>query len=429
VIIPLGNYTEQSSPAQVSSSLNTLLLSSNITINLAQASANLPQDQVSIGENTRALNISGSISPAYTGENVTIYVNDGSSYDYFTAVTDDTGGYLLTWNFSSAGTYSITASWSGTSNYAGADSETLTVFVGPQSFVQFQSTGYNYIFGQASLASYVTLPMQGVKDYLSIPLGTVVSFSYDFTLLPAGQTVSNVQTQTITIPGSQQTIRLGRNSPPTTIMIPAQTITVPVNVPQDLSPLMLPDGFNQTINDQFCFILQNSSGNFSLNANALSDDEMSNILQGNPSNTAFMNASQSIRENTWYGVSESVSDNGITADLYNANRSILETLASPYNATGDNEAIMLITNNLDSAVVFTNLTINEPIINPTPSPTSNGKTTIESGPIVLGASLSILIVAAFSVILIFAEKKKQRRIQNQNNSSQHPDMSANQVNP
>ena len=60
---------------------------------------------------------------------------------------------MLTWNFTSAGTYYITASWSGASNYAGADSETLTVFVGPESIVQFETPDYNYIFGQASLRS------------------------------------------------------------------------------------------------------------------------------------------------------------------------------------------------------------------------------------------------------------------------------------
>ena len=237
VIIPLDN-TEQSSPAQVSSSLNTPLLSSSITVNLSQeqSSANMSQEQSSIGENPRALTISGSISPAYSGQNVSIYVSNGSSYDYFTTVTDDAGRYMSTWNFTSAGTYYITTSWSGASNYAGADSETLTVFVGPESFVQFDAPDYNYIFGHSasSLAAYELRPMQGVNDFLSIPLGTGVSFSYDFTVLQAGQTVSNVQTETITIPGSKQTISMGRNSPPITIQVPAETITIPINVPTRL---------------------------------------------------------------------------------------------------------------------------------------------------------------------------------------------------
>ena len=169
----------------------------------------LKNNQV-IGENTRALTISGSISPAYSGENVSVYVSSGSSYDYFTTVTDDAGGYMLTWNFTSAGTYYITTSWSGASNYAGADSETLTVFVGPESFIQFNAPDYNYIFGQASLAAYEVQPLQGVNDFLSIPLGTAVSFSYDFTVLQAGQTVSNVQTETITIPGKHTNNKQGK---------------------------------------------------------------------------------------------------------------------------------------------------------------------------------------------------------------------------
>ena len=217
-IIPL-NETVQSSSAQVSSSLNTPLLPSSITVNLSQnqLSANISQSQSSFEENTGALTISGSISPMYSEENVSIYVSSGSFYDYFTTVTDDAGDYMLIWNFTSAGTYYITTSWSGASNYAGADSETLTVFVGPDSFVQFNAPAYNYIFGQESLASYEVPPMEGVNDFLSIPLGTGVSLSYDFTMLQAGHTVSNVQSETITIPGSTQTIETGKKSPHTTI--------------------------------------------------------------------------------------------------------------------------------------------------------------------------------------------------------------------
>jgi hypothetical protein len=407
VIISLNN-TEQSSPGQVSSSLNTPLLPSFITIDLSQeqSSANMSQEQSSIGENPRALTISGSISPTYSGENVSIYVSSGSSYDYFTTVTDDAGGYMLTWNFTSAGTYYIRASWSGASNYAGADSETLTVFAGPESFVQFNAPNYNYIFGQAAFAAYEVQPLQGVDDFLSIPLGTGVSFSYDFTILQAGQTVSNVQTETITIPGSEQTIRMGRSDQTKTIQIPEETMTIPINVPTGLEPLRLPDDFNQTINNQFCFILQNSSGNYSLNVSALNGYEMSNTIQGNGSNTAFMNASENVKENAWYHVTESMSDSGITANLYNTNGTLIESMVTPYNATASNETIMLITNNVDNAVIFKDLTVKA--LNSTTQPTvSKEKTTNGSGSLFLYVSLSILLVATFSVALVYIKKKRQ----------------------
>jgi len=404
VIIPL-NSTEQSSPGQVSSSLNKPLLPSSITISPSQEqlSANVSQEST-LGENPRALIISGSISPAYSGENVSLYVTSGSSIDYFTTVTNDSGGYMLTWNFTSPGTYYVSTSWSGASNYAGADSETLTVFAGPESFVQFEAPDYNYIYGQPAFASYIVQPLQGVNDFLSIPLGAAVSFSYDFTVLQAGQTGSNVATQTITIPASEQTIRLGRQVK--TIPIPTETMTVPVNVPPDLAPLMLPDNFNQTINNQFCFILQNNSGNYSLNVNALNDYEMSGAIQCNESNAAFMNASENIKENAWYNVQESISDNGINADLYNTNGTLLDSMVTPYNAMTSNETIMLITNNVDSAVIFKNLAV-QYLNTTTPPPKSNEKTTNESTMLILYVGLSILLIATFSVAVIYIKKKRQ----------------------
>jgi len=368
----------------------------------------MSQEQSSIGENMRALTISGSISPTYSGENVSIYVSNASSYDYFTTVTNDAGGYMSTWNFTSPGTYYIRTSWSGASNYAGADSETLTVFAGPESFVQFETPDYNYIYGQPSFAAYVVQPLQGVDDFLSIPLGTAVSFSYDFTVLQAGQTGSNVQTETITIPASEQTIRMGRNNQIRTIQVPEETMTIPVNVPPDLAPLMLPNDFNQTINNQFCFILQNSSGNYSLNVSALNAYEMSSAIQGNGSNTVFMNASENIKENAWYNVKESISDNGITADLYNTNGTLIDSMVTPYNATNSNEMIMLITNNVDSAVIFKDLTV-QSLNTTTQPPKSNEKTTNESGSLFPYVSLSILLVATFSVAVVYVKKKRQMR--------------------
>ena len=418
-IIPLNN-TEQSSPAQVSSSLNTPLLPSSITASLSQdqSSADESQVQSSLGENLRALTISGSISPAYAGENVSIYVSSGASDDYFNTVTNDSGGYMLTWNFTSAGTYYVSTSWSGASNYAGADSEVLTVFAGPESFVQFETQEYNYIYGQASLAAYETLPLQGVNNFLSIPLETNVSFSYDFTILQASCTTSNVPTETITIPGSTQTIRSGRNNQPITIQIPAETETIPINVPIGLSPLRLPDDFNQTINNQFCFILQNSGGNYSLNVSALDDYEMSNIIQGKGSNMAFMNASENVKENTWYSVTESISDKAITANLYNTNGTIIESMTTPYNAMDNNETIMLITNNVDHAVIFKDLTVQALNITAQP-PKSIEKTINENGLLFSYVSLSILVVATFSVALVYVKKKRQRKQRNQNEGHTH----------
>ena len=413
VIIPL-NGTEQSSPGQVSASLNTPLLPSSITIGLSQepASANMSQIQSSIGENPRALAISGSISPTYAMENVSIYVNNGSTYNYFTTATNDSGGYMLTWNFTSSGTYYIRTSWSGASNYAGADSKTLTVFAGPESTVQFVICSTTYM-GESAFAEYAAQPLQGVNDFLSIPLGIPVSFSYDFSVLPAGQTGSNVQTETVTVPASQYQILLGigRNSEINTMQVPAETMIIPVNVPQGLVPIMLPDDFNQTINNQFCFILQDSSGNYSLNVNSLDAYEMFNMTQSNGNAKSFMNASENIRENSWYNVTASISDNVMTANLYNTNGTLIESKVTPYNATNSNEMVMLIANNVDSAVILKDLTI-QPLNSSTQLSQSIEKPSNGSELLLLYISLSILLVATFSVAVIYLKKKRQMRDKN-----------------
>jgi len=234
--------------------------------------------------------------------------------------------------------------------------------------------------------------LEGVSDFLSIPLGAVVSFGYDFTVLQSGQTVSNVQAETIPIPGS------------------TQTETLPINVPQDLMPLTLPDDVNQTINNQFCFILQNNNGNYSLNVNALSDEEISNILQGNESNMTFMNISGNINENAWYHVTESTSGNEITANLYNTNGTLIESRVTPYNTMASNETIMLITNNVDSSVIFKDLTVKT--LTSTQTPKSNEKTTNEGKLLLLYITLPILIIAVLIALLIFVKKKRPRSDKN-----------------
>lgn len=113
---------EQSSPGQVSSSYGVLVASS---LSLAVSS------RFVIGGST--VTVSGSISPAVAGRNVTLYVSSwGSRLSALVTVTTDSDGrYSYTWKPSSGGSYSIRASWSGDADYAGADSSVCTVIVVP----------------------------------------------------------------------------------------------------------------------------------------------------------------------------------------------------------------------------------------------------------------------------------------------------------
>ncbi len=120
-IITLEGY-EKSSPGQVSSSYGVLAPSS---LFLAFSS------RFVIGKS--AVTMSGSISPALSGKNVTLYVSSiGSPLSVLvTVVTDSDGRFSYTWRPSSAGTFLIRASWSGDADYAGAESSMHRLIVVP----------------------------------------------------------------------------------------------------------------------------------------------------------------------------------------------------------------------------------------------------------------------------------------------------------
>ena len=129
-IITLENC-EQLSPGQVSSSYGALQASS-----------------LSLAVSTRfviarsAVTLSGSISPALSSRNVTLYVSSGGSPSrvLVTIMTDSEGRYSYTWRPTSAGIISIRASWSGDADYSGADSGIFTVISVPLEWLMMGAT-------------------------------------------------------------------------------------------------------------------------------------------------------------------------------------------------------------------------------------------------------------------------------------------------
>jgi hypothetical protein len=367
-IISLENC-EESSPAHVSSSLDSPLIPSSISINLSP-------ENLSISGGEPTLTISGSISPAYSGKSIVMYVShDGTSHNTFRTVsTDDLGNYSLTWNFTSTGTYYIRTSWSGASNYAGADSETITVFIGfPKSLVQFEGPDYDYVLGLAGAAAYELRIRQGVQEFLSIHLsGTGVLLSGEFIMLRSGQTI---------------------------------TITTGVQ------PLRLPDNFNLTVNNQFGFILRNNGGNnYTASVRGLDDYDISQIKQLDGKGTAFMNASMVIRENTWYSVVAKMSENEITAELYDMNGTLLESMATRDDAINISEFGILLANNTDKAIVFKNLKI-ETLDKPT-QPVGGNQIPVNGLELLTPyIGLTILLAVAVATI-VYIEKKKNDRAPN-----------------
>ena len=288
LIIPIDDC-EKSSPAKIASELDKPLISPSISIDLSSSLSTLDYGGSNIA-------VSGFISPAYRGADVTMYLSrDKNSWDAFNTETRDAGEYSFDWNFTATGIYYIQTSWTGNAGFAGADSEVVTIFVGfPRSTVQFESPNYIYILGNPCAATYELRIRQGIEDFLDFNLeGTGVMITGDLIVLRSGETLS--------IKGRPE-IQLGE-----------QPLRLPVNIVK---------------NDQFCFLLLNyGQGNYRTYVKAIDDYAVSRIQEFHKDKTVLLNASESISENTWYKIKAKLSDNEIYAQLFDAEGVLLDSMS------------------------------------------------------------------------------------------------------
>ena len=333
VIISLQNC-EESSPALVSSSLNSPLISSSISITPSFGNST-DTEQESI------LAISGSISPAESGKRVVMYVSQGmSSVKVFETDTDNFGNYSLNWNVTSTGTCYIRTSLVPFSNYAGSDSDLMTFFIGsPLPEVTWNGLYYEWRSGDMGSNP---LSSKNIKAFLKSDFaGANISLSGDFIMLRKEQTVAENQ-HVLTIPERVHEIGVGRGRK-LMLTIPEQKVTVQESVQPS---------------NHFGFILQNSNGNYSANVRLLNDSDMFQIeKQFDENNLTFMNASASIKENIWHKVVVKVSGGEITAELRGEAGDLLEEFALSGEASGGNESGILISCNPDTFLAFKNLKV------------------------------------------------------------------------
>ncbi|MCZ2808853.1 MAG: hypothetical protein O2V44_05820 [Candidatus Bathyarchaeota archaeon] len=78
-------------------------------------------------------------------------------------------------------------------------------------------------------------------------------------------------------------------------------------------------------------------------------------LDGN--DVAFMNASMGIRENTWCKVVARMSENETTAELYNNNGTLLQSIATIDDAISISELGILMVYETDTVMAFKNLKV------------------------------------------------------------------------
>ncbi len=119
-----------------------------------------------------------------------------------------------------------------------------------------------------------------------------------------------------------------------------------------MGPLTLPSDFNQTINNKFCFIFEkNSEGDYQLNAQAFNENDLSNITQSDLNGKNFLNVTHAIEANTAYNVTTNLSEDGIIASLQNQNGKTLS------DSSAENKLVLLVVDNVDSAIVLRDLQI------------------------------------------------------------------------
>ncbi|MCW3997399.1 MAG: hypothetical protein NWF10_02380 [Candidatus Bathyarchaeota archaeon] len=328
LIIPLENNFE-SSPAQISSKIGQRLNSSSISINLSSYPLN-------VSSVSRSIRISGSITPVQSNETVVLYLSqDGIIYETIESKTDPYGNYSIRWNSSGKGTYYLMTSWWGNSEFAGADSEIVTLFLGfPNSIIQFESPSYYYMYGFPGASSFELDNRKGLKDFLDIQLngsGVVLS----------GEIIVFSSEQLITIPkNGESPINLRE-----------------LSITRGKQPLRLPQDIEKKTNDQFAIILRNNdNSNYTLNLKGLDEYDLSFGGEYNESSSILINASSLLQEDTWYSVEAKISENKISAiitDEFGYPVEIVDEIKT--DGSAGIELLLLLTNDINKIVAFKGL--------------------------------------------------------------------------
>ena len=396
-IIPVDN-SETDSPGQITATLGLPSQESQITINLSQ-------QPTTTQEKIRALLISGTTQPATPNSSVTLYINENGKYTNYTKIeTDENGTYAYLWNFTKDGTYFISAAWVGNGTSAGIDSETLVAFIGPQALVQFESSRGNYIIG-IPISDIAIRRFMGIEDFLNIPLGTNVSVSYSFCVLQTGSAETGIPTENVTIPAKEYKMTLRGMLDSKIVKVPSKTISIPTAIPPGMTALSLPDDFNQTINDKFCLVIEeDQNDSYSLNIKGFNDYDLSMAAE-NATENSFLNATNQIEKSITYKVTATITSKGVNANLQRDDGSSIDSLSTLSNS--NKQLILLIANNVDSAVIMSDFKIGavKTEYQNSDNPTATPDSTINGLP-----SLLYLIMIAFTAIVaaavLYIKKKK-----------------------
>lgn len=336
-IINLKNLNE-TSLANIASNLDSPLIPSTISLSLLPESLQVNEGQTNI-------TISGSISPRFPNQQVTVKI-DHESYppNIFRTTTDQQGNYSLTWNFNNTGTYFIQTSWNGVQNYEGSDSEILTLHIGLNQLLdkyEFNGTlrvGPEVIqTPELNSYGYTILNYQQIKKIFEKNFtGTDILLSTAFIILGNGEPL--LTKQKITIPSYEVSILRRRGIVKQTI--PEQTIVIP--------------NYRQKMNNYIEFTLrQNGEEDYGISVRLMDNSDVTQMID--KSGSTFINASKYVEENIWYNIEANISKNQTIVKLFDENNTRLTETASMDHVNSTREFKILMKYDPDSIVVFKDL--------------------------------------------------------------------------
>ena len=142
-VITLEN-SEQVAPGQVSSSFGALKTS---VVSLGISSSFVMEGNVVV--------VAGQVSVSNPGGTVTLYAAKSEDWSSIgTATLDSSGRYSFSWEPVPWGQYYMKASWSGDSEYAGADSEIVPIYIVPRMVVFAAGLAFMAIIAVAIFAIF-----------------------------------------------------------------------------------------------------------------------------------------------------------------------------------------------------------------------------------------------------------------------------------
>jgi len=324
-IIPLSEYDDKP-PAYVSANLDAPLKPYGIT---------LYPHVLSLRDYGYILNLSGLIFPPVFNKSVIVYVEQKgiSQKDILRTCTDNFGHYSLSFNLTPASVYYIKASVSewGNLGYSGSDSETLIIFVGPRSLVQFEGEGYNYTYGRVGLAGYWLRIGTGLKEFFDYHLfGRNFTFSCELMMLEGEQGLTTLETQAL-----------------------GETVIL-----KGLQRLRLPDDFSLKINNRFHITFSYNSSGSHIHVKGLNYYDVVPLMEKvKEKETVFWDISANIRDKKWYKASVKMVEGKWIAELGDADGVILDSVAFRKDSDDPCELEVFTANIKDSVVVFKNLRI------------------------------------------------------------------------